>query len=135
MSARSSSKTEPETGADESTRHPGEEPPPGPLESLFQEAVRRATGLGLSSFFTTEEAVRRAVADNLPDEWARYLSEQGDDLRGRLVDRLTAEFGDWLRGVDLEALMRQLLDDYEIKISFSLEADPKPPSAQLVRKR
>jgi len=36
--------------------------PSGPLESLFQEAVRRATGLGISGLASTEEAVRKAQA-------------------------------------------------------------------------
>ena len=33
-----------------------------PLEGLFQEIIRRGASLGFSSFFLTEEAIRRAFS-------------------------------------------------------------------------
>ena len=99
--------------------------PPGPLESLFQEAIRRATALGLSGFFLTEEAVRRALTDTVPQEWVDYVSRQSEDVRRDLVDRLVQEFGLWLRTLDLSELLRNVLEDYEISAQIDISGDRK----------
>ena len=99
--------------------------PPGPLESLFQEAIRRATALGLSGFFLTEEAVRRALTDTVPREWVDYVSRQSEDVRRDMVDRLVQEFGLWLRTLDLSELLRKVLEDYEISAQIDISADRK----------
>jgi hypothetical protein len=99
--------------------------PLGPLESLFQEAIRRATALGLSGFFLTEEAVRRALTDTVPQEWVDYVSRQSEDVRRDTVDRLVREFGLWLRTLDLSELLRNVLEDYEISAQIDISADRK----------
>ena len=71
--------------------------PSGPLESLFQEAVRRATGLGISGLASTEEAVRKAFQERAPQEWLRFVTDQGDGLRAEIVERIAAEFAAFLR--------------------------------------
>jgi len=63
---------------------PAEEPaePEGAEEqerlSAIPELMRRAIALGLTGFFTTEEAVRRALGDTVPKDWTDYLSESSD---------------------------------------------------------
>jgi hypothetical protein len=100
---------------------PGEpKRPSGPLESLFQEAVRRATGLGISGLASTEEAVRRAFQERAPKEWLRFVADQGDGLRAEIADRLAAEFAAFLRSPDFEQKLRRLLDDYELSVSVKL---------------
>ena len=111
----------------------------GPLESLFQEAIRRAFSAGLGGFFLTEEAIRQAVTDTVPQEWVDYLSRQGDEVRSELTERLTREFGHWLRTLDPVELLRGILDDYEF--SARIQASPKrsaqdaPASLKVVRRR
>ncbi len=102
-----------------------EDRPPGPLEALFQEAIRRATALGLSGFFLTEEAVRRALTDTVPREWVDYVSRQSEDVRRDMVDRIVQEFGLWLRNLDLSELLRKLLEDYDISAKIDISADHK----------
>ncbi len=97
----------------------------GPLESLFQEAVRRATTLGLSGFFLTEEAVRRALTEAVPKEWVDYLSRQSEDVRREAMEGLVREFGHWLRGLDVKALLGQLLEEYDLTATIQLSASPK----------
>jgi hypothetical protein len=108
-------------------------PPPGPLESLFQEAIRRATGLGISGLASTEEAVRKAVNERVPPDWLRFLSEQGGELRKELLERIAAEFGAFLRSPELDAKLRRLLDDYELRISLRRSADPRQPGQGAIR--
>jgi len=103
---------------------------PSPLESLFQEAVRRATGIGISGLASTEEAVRKAFQDRAPKEWLRFMAEQGDGLRGEVVERIGTEFAAFLRSPEFESKLRGLLDDYELDIRLTLRAGPKAPSGE-----
>ena len=111
----------------------------GPLESIFQEAVRRATALGLSGFFLTEEAVRRALTDTVPKEWVDYISRQSEDVRSDAIDRLVSEFGAWLHTLDLPAALRSVLEDYEISAKVEISAGRKRSdpavSPQVARRR
>jgi hypothetical protein len=111
----------------------------GPLEGFFQEAVRRAAQLGLSTFFTTEEAVRRAFSESVPSDWLDYLNQQGTDLRGELLDRMSREFGEWLRQVDMAQIMSKLLEehDFELRISVSAQRRGKErtPELSLLQRR
>ena len=111
----------------------------GPLESIFQEAVRRATALGLSGFFLTEEAVRKALTDTVPKEWVDYISRQSEDVRSDAIDRLVSEFGAWLRSLDLPAALRSVLEDYEISAKVEISAGRKRSdpavSLQVARRR
>ncbi|HTO51809.1 MAG TPA: hypothetical protein VMR50_00365 [Myxococcota bacterium] len=105
----------------------------GPLEAFFQEAVRRAAQLGLSTFFSTEEAVRRAFSESVPPDWLDYLNRQGTDLRGELLERMSREFGEWLRQVDMAQIMSKLLEehDFELKISVSANRRGKERTGEL----
>jgi hypothetical protein len=100
--------------------------PPGPLESLFQEAVRRATGLGISGLASTEEAMRKAFQERAPREWVRFLSDQGGDLRDEIASRIAAEVGAYLRSPEFDRKLQELIEQYEVSIRFSLRADPRP---------
>ena len=99
--------------------------PGGPLEQLFSELIRRGASLGFTSFFLTEEAVRRAFSDRVPSEWLEYFARQGEEVRGELVDRLAKEFGNWLRSVDLAALLSEVLERYDVSAHIELSAAPK----------
>ncbi|MFI5315705.1 MAG: hypothetical protein ACHQ6T_08385 [Myxococcota bacterium] len=111
----------------------------GPLEAFFQEAVRRAAQLGLSTFFTTEEAVRRAFSESVPSDWLDYLNRQGSDIRVELLDRMSREFGEWLRQVDMAQIMSKLLEehDFEFRISVSAQRRGKErtPELSLLQRR
>lgn len=113
------------------------------METLVQEAIRRAAALGLSGFVLTEEALRRAFADTVPREWVDYASSQGSQVRRELLDRISAEFGSWLRELDPEALQRAVLDtllrEYDFELRIEISARPRrgaqAASLSLARKR
>jgi hypothetical protein len=104
--------------------------PSGPLESLFQEAVRRATGLGISGLASTEEAVRKAFQERAPKDWLRFVADQGDGLRSEIAERIGAEVAAFLRSPELEEKLRRLLGEYEVSVSFKLRADPRAPESE-----
>jgi hypothetical protein len=96
-----------------------------PFESLIQEAIRRAASLGFSSFFLTEEAIRKAFTEVVPQDWVEYVGKQGDEVRGEMIERLAGEFSSWLRSVDVAEMLGDLLKDYRISATIELSATPR----------
>jgi hypothetical protein len=108
-------------------KEPAESGDPEAPESLgaIPELMRRAIALGLTGFFTTEEAVRRAIGDTVPKDWTDYISESSDRTRGEFLDRLSREVARTLKEVDLAAVLQQLLDGRTLRVNaeFSLSDD------------
>jgi hypothetical protein len=104
--ARRRSAGEPRTPPSEADR-------PTALPDLF----RRVMALGLSSFFTTEEAIRKAVGDTLPQDWIDFARQQSDRTRAEMIDRLAAEFGRVVQSVDLAELAERVLEGRSIEIT------------------
>ncbi len=106
-------------------------------ESLgaIPELMRRAIALGLTGFFTTEEAVRRALGDTVPKDWTDYIAESSDRTRGEFLDRLSREIARTLKDIDLAAVLEQLLEGRTLKVNaeFSLSDDPATDSGAAVR--
>jgi hypothetical protein len=86
------------------------------------ELVRRALTLGLSGFFTTEEALRRALGDTVPKDWTDFLAETSERTRSEFLERMSHEIGRVLEGVDIGAVLRTLLEGrtLEVKAQFRL---------------
>jgi len=109
-------------GADDAdARDPFDEPAQGPLTDW----IRRFAALGLSGFFTTESAIRKAFGDTVPQEWIDFVTEQGDRGRQELFDRVAAEFGRVLERVDLEELFENLVTGRTIEIDAKVRIGPR----------
>ena len=95
--------------------------------SAIPELMRRAIALGLTGFFTTEEAVRRAIGDTVPKDWTDYISESSDRTRSDFLDRLSREIANTLKDIDLAAVLKELLEGRTLKVNaeFKLSDDPK----------
>jgi len=106
-------------------------------ESLgaIPELMRRAIALGLTGFFTTEEAVRRALGDTVPKDWTDYITESSDRTRNEFLDRLSREIARTLKDVDIAALIQQLLEGRTLSINaeFKLSGEPGTDSKAAVR--
>jgi hypothetical protein len=85
--------------------------------SPIPELMRRAIALGLTGFFSTEEAVRRAVGDTLPKDWVDFLSESSDRTRSEFLERLSHEIGRVLEGVDLAEVLSGLLEGRTLQVN------------------
>lgn len=101
---------------------------PSALEGIFQEAVRRAAGVGFSSFFLTEEALRKAFTEKAPQELVDFVNQRGDEVRDQVIERASREFGEWLRSLDTREVLNELLAEYEFKFDVSVSAVPKTRS-------
>jgi len=95
--------------------------------SAIPELMRRAIALGLTGFFSTEEAVRRAIGDTVPKDWTDYISESSDRTRSDFLDRLSREIAQTLKDIDLAAVLQELLEGRTLKVNaeFKLSDDPK----------
>jgi hypothetical protein len=131
--SRRKQRVEPEVPAKEPAKQEGAEA----QESLsaIPELMRRAIALGLTGFFTTEEAVRRALGDTVPKDWTDYIAESSDRTRGEFLDRLSREIARTLKEVDLAAVLRQLLEGRTLRVNaeFRLSGDPGTDSGAAVR--
>ena len=111
----------------------------GLFEALLHEAIRRTAQVGFSSFFATEDAVRRAFSEAVPRDWVDYASKQSTELRSEMIERMSAEFGAWLRTIDMAQIMSKLLaeHDFELKISVSAarRSTERAPELSLVTRR
>ncbi len=116
--SRRKQRVEPEERAKESKEREDEDA----KESLgaIPELMRRAIALGLTGFFTTEEAVRRALGDTVPKDWTDYIAESSDRTRSEFLDRLSREIARTLRDVDYAALLQKLLEGRTLRVSAEL---------------
>ncbi len=109
---------------------PGDRPDPTEDENsggrlpAFPELVRRVLTLGLSGFFLTEEALRKALGDTLPKDWTDFASEQSERTRKEFLERLSYEIAQSLEKIDLAAILEQLLEGrtLEVKAQIRLAA-------------
>jgi hypothetical protein len=126
-------------GDDKTVLEQADERRAGLFEALLHEAIRRTAQVGFSSFFATEDAVRRAFSEAVPRDWVDYASRQSTELRSEMIERSAAEFGAWLRTIDLAQVMSKLLaeNDFELKISISSErrSTERAPELSLVTRR
>ncbi len=84
------------------------------------ELMRRAIALGLTSFFTTEEAVRKAIGDTVPKDWTDTISESSDRTRSEFLDKLSREIARTLKEVDLAAVLQRLLEGQTLTVNAEI---------------
>ena len=108
---------------------PEEELPDG--GGLFPDMARRAIAFGLSGFFLTEEAIRKALGDTLPKDWQDFAVHQSERTRKEFMERLSFEIAQSLQSIDVAAVLEQLLAGrtIEVKATFRLgERSPETSS-------
>jgi len=116
-------------GPPSSPRRPAERmkgDPPAPSAGI-PDLIRRAMALGLSGFFTTEEAIRKALGDTLPRDWVDFAADQSERARSELTQRMTEEFGRVMEKVELLDLVERLLEGRTIEITAQIRLGEKAP--------
>ena len=84
------------------------------------ELFRRVLTLGLSGFFLTETAVRKALGDTVPKEWTDFAAEQSERTRAEFIERLTFEVARSLESVDLASVLQQMLEGRTLEIKAEI---------------
>jgi len=104
---------------------PSDDASAGPLTDI----IRRFVAVGLSGFFNTEGAVRKAFGDTVPQEWIDFVTEQSERSRQEMFDRLAAEAGRVLERTNIEELLENLLTGRTIEIEAKFRIGPRTPDA------
>jgi hypothetical protein len=109
------------------SRKDGGEEGPGFLPEL----LRRGMSLGLTGFFMTEEALRRALGETAPREMIEFVVSQSEKTRAEFLDRVSREFGKALAAMDPVELAKRMLEGRTVEISATIrfvEDDKKKKS-------
>jgi hypothetical protein len=88
----------------------------GPLPEL----IRRAAALGLSGFFMTETALRKALGDTMPKEWVDFAAGQGERYRSDLMERLGDEMARMIQNMDMVEMIDQVMAGRTLEINAKI---------------
>jgi hypothetical protein len=106
--------------------------PAGRLPAL-PEIARRALSIGLSGFFLTEEAIRKALGDTLPKDWLDFAVEQSERTRKEFLERLSFEIAQTLEKADFATALRELLEGRTLEVHAEIrlgDREGKPASQE-----
>jgi len=92
--------------------------------------MRRAFAAGLSGFFLTEEALRKALGETLPKDWSDFALDQSRRTRAEFLERLSFEVGRALENVDVAAVLSQLLEGRTLEIKAQVRLGERDPEAR-----
>jgi hypothetical protein len=73
--------------------------------------------MGLSGFFFTEEAIRKALGEAMPKDLQDFAVEQSRRTRAEFLERLSYEIGRTLENVDVAAVLAQLLAGRTLEVT------------------
>jgi hypothetical protein len=89
------------------------------------ELVRRALAAGFSGVFMTGEALRDALGDSLPREWADFAADQSARTRSEFIERLSAEMGRAIEGIDWAVVLAALLEGRTLEVNAQIRLGEK----------
>ena len=89
----------------------------GPVPGgALPDMVRKMMALGLSGFFTTEEALRKALGDTIPKDWVDFAAQQSERTRHDFSEAVAKEVGRALEKVDLAEMFGQIFENRTVEI-------------------
>lgn len=97
---------------------------PGPGAAI-PDILRRAVTLGLSGFFMTNDALRRAVGDAVPRDWIDFATDTSERTRAEFIERLASEIARVIEGIDLVELTQRVLDGRKIEVKAQIQLLPR----------
>ena len=87
--------------------------------------VRRALSAGFSGIFMTGEALREALGDSVPREWADFAADQSARTRSEFIERLSAEMGRAIEKVDWALVLAALLEGRTLEVTAQIRLGEK----------
>jgi hypothetical protein len=89
------------------------------------ELVRRALSAGFSGIFMTGEALRDAIGDSLPREWADFAADQSARTRSEFIERMSVEMGRAIESIDWAVVLAALLEGRQIEVTAQIRLGAK----------
>ena len=93
--------------------------------AAIPDLVRKAFTFGLSGFFLTEEALRKALGETIPKDWTDFAVDQSERARREFLERLSFEIAQSLDKVDVAAVLQQLLQGRTLEIRAEIRLGEK----------
>ena len=90
--------------------------------------VRRALSAGFSGIFMTGEALREALGDSVPREWADFAADQSARTRSEFIERLSAEMGRAIEKIDWALVLAALLEGRTLEVTAQIRLGEKDPT-------
>ena len=87
--------------------------------------VRRALSAGFSGIFMTGEALREALGDSLPREWADFAADQSARTRSEFIERMSVEMGRAIEKVDWAVVLAALLEGRTLEVTAQIRLGQK----------
>ncbi|MCH2184391.1 hypothetical protein MK280_00805 [Myxococcota bacterium] len=97
------------------------------------EIIRRVAAMGLSSFFTTETALRKAFGETVPKDWVDFANDQSERSRQEFFDRMASEMRKAVEQIDFAEILETLLTDRSIEIETKIRIHPRDTPASGTR--
>lgn len=102
-----------------------DEPADAAASGPMNELIRRMAALGLSSFFTTESAIRRAFGDTVPKDWVDFANEQSERTRREVVDRMAQALSEQMAEMDMGGVLSKFLTGHTVEINARVTLKPR----------
>jgi len=106
-------------------RRSGEGGRPPIITDMVPDMVRKMLALGLSGFFTTEEALRRALGDTIPQDWVDFAASQSERTRQDFARAVAEEVGRVVANVDFAEILGHLFEDRGIEVHARVRLLPR----------
>jgi hypothetical protein len=87
--------------------------------------MRRALAAGFSGIFMTGEALREALGDSVPREWADFAADQSARTRSEFIDRMSVELGRAIEKIDWSVVLAALLEGRTIEVTAQIRLGQK----------
>ncbi len=87
---------------------------------FLPDLLKRGMSLGLTGFFMTEEALRRALGETAPREMIEFVVAQSEKTRAEFLDRVSREFGKALSAMDPVEVVKRMLEGRTIEVSATI---------------
>ena len=87
--------------------------------------VRRALSAGFSGMFMTGEALREALGDSVPREWADFAADQSARTRSEFIERMSVELGHAIEKIDWAIVLATLLEGRTLEVTAQIRLGPK----------
>jgi hypothetical protein len=106
--------------SDEPRKRPSRKEASADGGGLLPDLLKRGMTLGLTGFFMTEEALRRALGETAPREMIEFVVAQSEKTRAEFLDRVSREFGRALSAMDPVEVAKRLLEGRTVEISATI---------------
>jgi hypothetical protein len=94
-----------------------------------QEIIRRMATVGLSGFFSTETAVRKALGETVPQDWIDFAAGQSERTRQEFMDRMIGEMAKVMQSMDVAEVLATLLEGRNVEVSATFKLGSKTDSS------